>query len=84
VSVAVPSSARQDSHDIGYEESILRDPYSLTHWLNYLEFKAGSGGAGALAQRWRIYERAVRVLPGSYKLWMKYIKERVVSVGLAV
>lgn len=84
---------------MAYEESILRDPYSLAHWLNYLEFKADTSAQNATAptdntphaptptpststqtraQRWIIFERAVRVLPGSYKLWMKYLKERMV------
>jgi pre-mRNA-splicing factor SYF1 len=68
----------QDTHSLGYEESILRDPYSLQHWLNYLDFKASSKSTAAvLQQRWLIYERAVRVLPGSYKLWMRYLKERI-------
>jgi pre-mRNA-splicing factor SYF1 len=60
---------------LGYEELLLRDPYSLSHWLNYLEYK---GADATPQQRWIIYERAAKVIPGSYKLWMKYIKERVV------
>ena len=64
----------QSAADLTYEEFILRDPYSLQHWFTYLEFK----GEKSLADRWIIYERAVRVLPGSYKLWHRYITERVV------
>ena len=66
----------QDAQDLTYEEFILRDPYSLSHWLTYLEFK---GTDCAPAARWIIFERAVRMLPGSYKLWIKYLRERVVS-----
>ena len=66
----------QDAQDLTYEEFILRDPYSLSHWLTYLEFK---GADCAPAARWIIFERAVRMLPGSYKLWIKYLRERVVS-----
>ncbi len=68
--------ALQGALDLSYEESILRDPYSVTHWLTYLEFK---GNDCPRSTRWQLYERAVRALPGSYKLWHRYIQERVAT-----
>jgi pre-mRNA-splicing factor SYF1 len=61
---------------LSYEESILRDPYSVSHWLTYLEFK---GNDCPRSVRWQIYERAVRALPGSYKLWYRYLQERIAT-----
>ena len=34
-------------------------------------------------QRYIIYERALKVLPMSYKLWMKYLNERMVIITSA-
>jgi len=65
--------AELDASSIVYEEHLLRDPFSLSAWLNYLDY----AGEAPLATRWQLYERAVARLPGSYKLWMKYMKERV-------
>nr|XP_043636004.1 pre-mRNA-splicing factor SYF1-like [Erigeron canadensis] len=49
---------------------VLRNPFNLRVWWRYLTelpFK----------ERSVIYERALRALPGSYKLWHAYIRERV-------
>lgn len=54
----------------------MRNPFSLKSWWRYIEFKRES------PQKVRnlIYERALRELPGSYKLWHNYLRERVTSV----
>lgn len=65
-------SAVQDVRDVGYEESLLRDPYSVKQWLNYLEYKHDAPPQ----QRILLYERALHHIPGSYKLWYKYLLER--------
>ncbi|KAL5994864.1 hypothetical protein ACLOJK_024921 [Asimina triloba] len=62
--------------DLLYEEEILRNPFSLKHWFRYLIFKRDS----PLAARSIIYERALRALPGSYKLWHAYLLERLAAV----
>eukprot|EP00808_Paulinella_micropora_P010332 g7200.t1 len=59
--------------DLSYEEDILRDPYSLQNWQYYLEYKIHA----PQNVRYMIYERALRRLPGSYKLWFTYLMERV-------
>jgi pre-mRNA-splicing factor SYF1 len=64
-----------------YEEELLKNPYNLKLWLEYLESIQVADGcsdetAGARRRRQVVYERALRVLPGSYKLWYKYLMER--------
>ena len=64
-----------------YEEELLQNPYNLKLWLEYLEsipFGDGQseGTVGARRRRQVVYERALRVFPGSYKLWHKYLLER--------
>lgn len=58
--------------DLPYEEDVLRNPYSVKHWLRYLEFKADA----APYARNILYERALAELPRSYKLWRAYLTER--------
>jgi len=57
---------------VAFEEDLLRNPYSLRHWLRYLEHHATS----SIAQQFIVYERAVKELPGSYKLWKTYLDLR--------
>ncbi|KAI8819679.1 uncharacterized protein EV422DRAFT_102552 [Fimicolochytrium jonesii] len=59
--------------DIPHEEECLRNPYTLKCWLRYIEHKKKS----PLEQQIFIYERAVKELPGSYKLWKAYLDLRV-------
>ncbi|XP_055919074.1 pre-mRNA-splicing factor syf1 homolog [Eupeodes corollae] len=58
--------------DIPYEEEILRNAYSVKHWLRYLEHKAKSSNIEINT----IYERALKELPGSYKIWYHYLRAR--------
>ncbi|KAK3838396.1 MAG: pre-mRNA-splicing factor syf1 [Linnemannia elongata] len=58
--------------DVAFEEDLLRNPYSLRHWQRYLEHHATS----PIAQLFVVYERAVKELPGSYKLWKAYLDQR--------
>eukprot|EP01038_Epipyxis_sp_PR26KG_P008910 gene8910-12018_t len=58
-----------------FEEEIIRNPYYLKVWWNYLQFAQQSDSDYSL--RFRIYERALSHLPRSYKLWHSYLKERV-------
>ena len=55
--------------DLPFEEELLRNPHSLKSWLRYIESRED-----APAKQMNIlYERALRELPGSYKLWYKYL-----------
>jgi hypothetical protein len=51
--------------DLLYEEDVLRNPYNLKGWWRYIQAKKGAKPA----QRNLLFERAVKELPGSYKLW---------------
>ncbi|RKP09740.1 pre-mRNA-splicing factor SYF1 [Thamnocephalis sphaerospora] len=63
--------------DIPYEEDLLRQPYTLRSWLRYVEHKKNA----PLSHRFLVYERAVKELPGSYKLWKAYLDLRCKSVA---
>ncbi|XP_050306886.1 pre-mRNA-splicing factor syf1 homolog isoform X1 [Anthonomus grandis grandis] len=58
--------------DLPYEEEILRNPYSVKHWLRYIDHKKKAPKHGVNL----IYERALKELPGSYKLWYNYLRIR--------
>ncbi|EEB19718.1 XPA-binding protein, putative [Pediculus humanus corporis] len=58
--------------DLAYEEDIIKNPYSVKHWLRYIEHKK----FGPDEEINITYERALKELPGSYKLWYNYLKLR--------
>ncbi|CAL5043584.1 unnamed protein product [Urochloa decumbens] len=57
--------------DVPYEEEVLRERFKVGTWLRYLSAR----GAAPQATRVAMYERALRALPGSYKLWHAYLTE---------
>lgn len=61
-----------NEEDLPYEEEILRNPFSVKHWLRYIEHKKEAPKTVINL----IYERALKELPGSYKLWYHYLKLR--------
>ncbi|TRY66020.1 hypothetical protein DNTS_014110 [Danionella cerebrum] len=61
-----------EEDDLPYEEEIIRNPYSVKCWMRYIEHKQ-NGQKSVLNM---IYERALKELPGSYKLWYNYLRER--------
>ncbi|XP_044736719.1 pre-mRNA-splicing factor syf1 homolog [Chrysoperla carnea] len=61
-----------NDEDLPYEEEILRNPYSVKHWLRYIDHKKKSPKHEINI----IFERALRELPGSYKLWYNYLRGR--------
>ncbi|RKP12695.1 hypothetical protein BJ684DRAFT_20781, partial [Piptocephalis cylindrospora] len=62
--------------DLAHEEELQRHPYSLRHWLNYLEDTIEEKDAEAEDRINTLYERAVKALPSSYKLWKAYLDRR--------
>uniref|UniRef100_A0A1A9WIW5 Suppressor of forked domain-containing protein n=1 Tax=Glossina brevipalpis TaxID=37001 RepID=A0A1A9WIW5_9MUSC len=60
------------SEDVPYEEEILRNAYSVKHWLRYIDHKAKAPNNGVNI----VYERALKELPGSYKIWYNYLRTR--------
>ncbi|KAH1176025.1 pre-mRNA-splicing factor SYF1 [Mauremys mutica] len=61
-----------EEEDLQYEEEILRNPFSVKCWIRYIEFKQNAPRHVLNL----IYERALKELPGSYKLWYNYLKQR--------
>lgn len=61
-----------NEEDVPYEEEILRNPYSVKQWLRYIAHKKDAPKNIINL----LYERALRELPGSYKLWYNYLKLR--------
>jgi pre-mRNA-splicing factor SYF1 len=63
-----------EEDDLPYEEECIRNPYYLKSWLRYIDHKTKN------TKNWitvyLIYERALKQLPGSYKLWFNYLKLR--------
>ncbi|MGH0154433.1 UNVERIFIED_CONTAM: hypothetical protein FKN15_027195 [Acipenser sinensis] len=64
--------SHKEEDDLPYEEEIIRNPYSVKCWMRYIEFKQ-SAPRNTLNM---IFERALKELPGSYKLWYNYLRQR--------
>jgi pre-mRNA-splicing factor SYF1 len=65
-----------DDEDIPFEEDCIRNPYSLKSWLRYIDFRSKAGDKTNWIGVYLVYERALKQLPGSYKLWWAYLKLR--------
>ena len=61
-----------NSEDLALEAEVCRDPYNLSAWQQYLQHK----NAAPAKERNILFERALKRLPGSYKLWLHYLRER--------
>uniref|UniRef100_A0A0K2TS77 Uncharacterized protein n=2 Tax=Lepeophtheirus salmonis TaxID=72036 RepID=A0A0K2TS77_LEPSM len=59
-----------EEEDLPFEEDILRNPSSIRPWLRYIEHKKSTSRVNL------IFERALKELPGSYKLWYAYLTLR--------
>lgn len=62
--------------DVQYEEEILRNAYSVKHWLRYIDHKSTAPPQDVNI----IYERALKELPRSYKIWNRYLRARLQQV----
>lgn len=62
--------------DVQYEEEILRNAYSVKHWLRYIDHKSTASPKELNI----IYERAIKELPRSYKIWYRYLRTRLQQV----
>jgi pre-mRNA-splicing factor SYF1 len=60
-----------DRQNIQFEEEVTRNPYHLRSWLKYLEYRNGN-----VTEKYILYERAIKFLPRSYKLWHAYLTLR--------
>ena len=50
--------------DLAYEEELLRNPYQVKTWMRYAHHLRD----GPAAARYRVYERALKTLPGRCEL----------------
>lgn len=63
-----------EDSDLPYEEEILRHPFQVKCWMRYVEYKTAKKAVrGSI---YILFERALKELPGSYKLWYNYLKLR--------
>lgn len=79
--------------DIPYEEDIQRNPYAIKIWIRYIDLKCVSlERVKSLEQEhsvnavlwfplWSLYERALKLFPGSYKLWKSYLDHRLLQAS---
>jgi pre-mRNA-splicing factor SYF1 len=75
---SLASASRPDTyliaeHDVVYEQELIKNPYNLKAWLDYSNFQRQNGST--LEQAF-VLERAVTLLPRSYKLWKLYLELR--------
>jgi pre-mRNA-splicing factor SYF1 len=63
-----------EDEDLQFEEDVIRNPYSLKSWIRYVDSKSNS--CTNWSSVYLIYERALKQIPGSYKLWYNYLKLR--------
>ncbi|XP_074714077.1 pre-mRNA-splicing factor SYF1 isoform X2 [Strix uralensis] len=63
---------RFEEEDVQHEEELLRNPFSVRCWLRYAQARLG----GPPQRLNLLFERALRELPGSYKLWYQYLRQR--------
>lgn len=62
--------------DLLYEEELLRNPYSLKMWVRYIQARQDAPAK----RRYLLYERALKSLPGSYKVcWSEYAQLHITS-----
>ena len=57
--------------DAIFEETIARNRFSVKYWWSYIEAKRGAPDG----VRNLLHERAIKCLPGSYKLWHSYLRD---------
>ncbi|KAA8515334.1 hypothetical protein F0562_018436 [Nyssa sinensis] len=70
--ISIPQKLYTSQDDLLYEEELLRNPFSLKLWWRYLIARTEA----PFKKRAVIYERALKALPGRYKLWNAYLRER--------
>jgi pre-mRNA-splicing factor SYF1 len=63
-----------EEDDLPYEEDCIRNSYNLKSWLRYIDHKTKSSNNWVAV--YLVYERSLRQLPGSYKLWYNYLRLR--------
>lgn len=60
------------AYSVPFEDDVSRNPYNVKSWWGYLQAKHLTSPL----DRYTVYERALLLLPRSYKLWHGYLEER--------
>ena len=68
--------SNMEAMELQHEEEIQRNPYNFKAWWNYLTYKKEA----SKVSRYVIYERSLKFLPRSYKLWHAYLLERTATM----
>lgn len=63
--------------DFPYEADLSRAPGRVHGWLRYAEAKKARGDRQGV---YFVFERALKEMPGSYKLWKAYLDDRLTDV----
>lgn len=64
------SSRQMDARDVSYEEDLLRNPYSLKHWLYFLEYKVGA----PTATRFLLFERGTKQVEENRSFFLEILR----------
>ena len=62
-----------DSQSLTHEHTVLSTPYSVDTWLSYIEFTDSLYNNQFNTNTINLYNRALQLLPYSYKLWHHYL-----------
>ncbi|CAI9087637.1 OLC1v1021756C1 [Oldenlandia corymbosa var. corymbosa] len=73
---AAPAKLEPSEKSLQYEEGVIQNRYLLKQWWSNLIALSDA----PFVERQGIYENALTYLPGSYKLWHAYLRERLETV----
>jgi pre-mRNA-splicing factor SYF1 len=66
--------------DVQFEEQLQRTPYDFKLWWKLIKGKLSNtvneNNAQSTVEIFQLFERALLIMPGSYKLWVAYLEER--------
>lgn len=63
-----------EAQDLAWEEEVARNPYGLKNWWRYIQHKKATRVFAV--DVYVVYERSLKYLPRSYKLWRAYLDDR--------
>ena len=66
----------QSIQDFALEDELVRNPYWVQNWIRYINRRE----AATFDERCELYERALKNVPGSYKIWKRYLEFRLEHV----
>ena len=69
-----------NDEDLLYEEELLRNPFSLKMWWRYIEARKHVSSR----KKYLLYERALKSLPGSYKVSSAPLGQKSLKIQLAL